>query len=263
MKIIDVHAHIFPDKISKKAVQSISDFYETPMQHAGSTKELIESGEKIGVEKYLVFSTATKKEQVESINSFILSEVFKNDKFIGLGTMYKGYKNYENELLKLKQNGIKGIKLHPDFQKFDFNDKELFPIYDFLAENNMFVLTHAGDYRYGFSHPEKIADIAKKFPKLNIIGAHFGGWSQWDIALKVLNLPNMYFDTSSTFGFTNHEDAKKAFNTFDNTHIFFGTDFPMWDHQAELQNIMNLKLSDDVLENVLYGNFMNFYNNLK
>lgn len=263
MKIIDVHAHIFPTKISEKAVQSISDFYEIPMQHSGSNKELIESGDKIGVEKYLVFSTATKKEQVESINSFILSEVEKNEKFIGLGTMYKGYENYEKELLNLKSKGINGIKLHPDFQKFDFNDKELFPIYDFLAENNMFVLTHAGDYRYGFSHPEKIADIAKKFPKLNIIGAHFGGWSQWDIALNVLNLPNMYFDTSSTFGFSDASHAKKAFDVFDNTHIFFGTDFPMWDHKTELENIMKLKLSDDILENVLYNNFINFYNSIK
>lgn len=259
MKIIDTHAHIFPSKIADKAVGSISDFYSTKMQHKGSDDALIESGSKIGVEKYLVFSTATKPQQVESINDFILEEINSHEEFIGLGTMFKGYEHYADELERLKKAGVHGIKLHPDFQKFDFNDKELFPVFDTLVQLNMFVLTHAGDYRYGYSHPEKIADVAKKFPKLNIIGAHFGGWSQWDIARDVLNLPNMYFDTSSTMGFKGLDEAKKGFETFDNTHIFFATDFPMWDHEKELENIMSLNLSPTVTENVLFNNFVSFY----
>ena len=44
MKIIDAHAHIFPKKIADKAVQSISDFYETPMTHKGYAESLKESG---------------------------------------------------------------------------------------------------------------------------------------------------------------------------------------------------------------------------
>ena len=214
MKIIDAHAHIFPSKIADKAVESISHFYETPMKHRGSSEALIESGSKIGVEKYLVFSTATKLEQVESINDFIIEETKKHNEFIGLGTMFKGFENFENELLKLKNHGIHGIKLHPDFQKFDINDSALFPVYDILSQLNMFIITHAGDYRYGYSHPEKIADVAKEFPNLNIIGAHFGGWSQWDISFECLNLPNMYFDTSSTMGFAGLDIVKKAFDKF-------------------------------------------------
>ncbi len=262
MKIIDTHAHIFPQKIADKAVNSISEFYETPMKHHGYAESLIKSGDKIGVEKYLVFSTATKKEQVESINDFIISQLDEYPQFIGLGTMFLGYEDFEKEILKLKGKGIKGIKLHPDFQKFNFDDDELFPIYNLLSELNMFVLTHAGDYRYGYSHPERIAKVAKKIPKLNIIAAHFGGWSQWDIAFEKLVLPNVYFDTSSTMGFAGLETAKKAFNIYDNTHIFFASDFPMWDHEKELENLQRLNISEDVLENVLGKNFEDFYNNL-
>ena len=263
MKIIDIHAHIFPEKIADKAVKSISDFYETPMQHKGYAESLIKSGDKIGVDKYLVFSTATKKEQVESINNFILEETKKYPQFIGLGTMYLGYENFKEELLRLKDNNIKGIKLHPDFQKFDFNDEGLFPIYDLLSELNMFVLTHAGDYRHGYSHPEKIAKIAKMFPKLNIIAAHFGGWSQWDIAFNELDLPNVYYDTSSTMGFAGLDIAKKAFTKYDPSHIFFGSDFPMWDHEKELENLQKLGVSEDIIENVMGNNFDKFYNSLK
>lgn len=263
MKIIDTHAHIFPEKIADKAVKSISDFYETPMKHRGYAESLIKSGDKIGVDNYLVFSTATKTEQVESINNFILEQLKEYPQFIGLGTMFLGFENYESELLKLKDNNIKGIKLHPDFQKFNFDDEGLYPIYDTLSELNMFVLTHAGDYRYGFSHPERIAKIAKKFPKLNIIAAHFGGWSQWDIAFNELVLPNVYFDTSSTMGFAGLDIAKKAFKVYDNSHIFFASDFPMWDHVQEFENLQNLGIPEQTLENVMGKNFEDFYNSLK
>ena len=260
MKIIDTHAHIFPDKIAQKAVKSISDFYDgTVMTHIGSSEELIKSGNAIGVEKYLVFSTATAVHQVESINSFIIEQTKQYEQFIGLGTMFTGYENFENVLNRLKDNGINGIKLHPEFQRFNFDSQELYPLFDALVSMNMFVLTHAGDYRFEYSHPHRIAKIAKAFPGLNIIAAHFGGWSQWDIALNCLNLPNVYVDTSSTIEFDGDKYAKRAFEIFDNSHIFFGTDYPMWDHEKELENIKRLGLSEEVFENIMYNNFCEFY----
>ena len=262
MKIIDAHAHIFPEKIADKAVQSISNFYETPMMHKGYAESLINSGNQIDVDNYLVFSTATKAEQVESINNYIIEEIRLHSQFIGLGTMFLGYENFEEELLRLKENNIKGIKLHPDFQKFNFDDEGLYPIYDVLSELNMFVLTHAGDYRYGYSHPERIAEIGKKFPKLKIIAAHFGGWSQWDIAFNKLVLPNVYYDTSSTMGFAGLEIAKKAFKAYDNSHIFLASDFPMWDHKEEFENLQKLGLHEQTLENVMGKTFDDFYNSL-
>ena len=132
-------------------------------------------------------------------------------------------------------------------------------MYSVLSDLNMFVLTHAGDFRYGFSHPERIAKIAKMFPKLNIIAAHFGGWSQWEIAKDYLILPNVYYDTSSTMGFTDMSVVNDLLNVYDKTHIFFGTDFPMWDHQDELNNLMSTNLKEKEIEDILYNNFCEFY----
>lgn len=260
MKIIDAHSHIFPEKIEKKAVKSIGDFYGMDnMSHSGSSEELKKSGSAIGVEKYLVFSTATTPKQVQRINRFINSECEKHSEFIGLGTMHIGYEDFEEEIKFLKSVGIRGIKLHPDFQEFAFNDEKMMPIYECLNAEKMFVLTHSGDKRYSFSNPEKVCDVAKKFPDLNIIAAHFGGWSEWESARDLLNLPNVYFDTSSTLGFEGKKYAIEILNKFDKTHFFFGTDFPMWDHEKELSRFLSLKLSDKDTEDILYNNFKNFY----
>ena len=263
MKIIDAHAHIFPDKIAEKAVASIGHFYEMDtMTHRGRTEDLLSSGD--AVDRFLVFSTATTAKQVESINRFIYGECEKHpDKLIGLGTMHPEYENFQEEMHWLKSHGIYGIKLHPDFQHFAINDERMMDFYEFLAEEHMFLLTHSGDHRYSFSNPDKVADVAKRFPKLKMIAAHFGGWSEWDKSLHILNLPNVYFDTSSTFPFIGTDIMQKALKQVDPSHLFFGSDFPMWDPKDEIETIKSFNLGEKLTEDILGNNFAAFYRQVK
>ena len=264
MRIIDTHAHIFPEKIAQKAVESISAFYGgTPMRHAGTAEALLASGEAAGIEKYLVFSTATKAEQVEAINNFILEACAAHPQFIGLGTMHPGYAHFEEELARIRARGIKGIKLHPDFQQFNLDDARMEPVFDALVQNGMFLLTHSGDYRYDFSHPGRIAKVSHKFPQLRIIAAHCGGWQRWEEARAYLRLPNIYVDTSSTIPFAGGQAVLEAVDAFGSDHVFFGTDFPMFDHKESLEALLELGLPERELENILYYNFAAFYGSLK
>ena len=59
-----MHTHIFPDKISDKAVEAVGSFYGIKMLRKGTSKDLVEDGEKIGAARYLVNSTATRPSQV-------------------------------------------------------------------------------------------------------------------------------------------------------------------------------------------------------
>jgi len=260
MKIIDVHAHIFPQKIEKIATEAIGAFYDYPMKHSGSVARLLESGERAGVTGYVVFSTATTPAQVVKINDFILGECAENAQFIGLGTMHPHFDDYKAELDRIYAAGVRGIKLHPDFQKFFIDCDELLPIFEYLQEKHMFLITHAGDPRHHFSDPRRVARVAKLYPQLNIIAAHFGGWGEWALGRESLaDLPNIYVDTSSTFGCSGIENVKKGFEAFDNSHIFFGDDFPMWDHAEEIAMLRSLGLPQDVLDGVLGGNFERFF----
>lgn len=261
MKIIDVHAHIYPPKIEAKAVNAIREFYDRPyMAHKGAEDALLESGKNAGITDYLVFSTATVPHQVEKINDFIIDTVSRHDEFIGAGTIHIDYEDNLRELKRIYDAGIRGIKFHPDFQKFNIDDERLYPSFELLEDMGMFFITHAGDPRYPFSHPERIARVAKRFPKLKIIAAHFGGWMTWDIARHCLaDLDNVYFDTSSTYGFGGIEPMIEGFKVFDNTHLFFGCDYPMWDHKEELETLYSLNLDEKTLKGVLYNNFAEFY----
>ena len=298
MIISDTHAHIFPEKIARAAVTATGHFYENVecgkhvsmadmTRHGGTVAELVTEGRKAGIGRFLVFSTATTPHQVESVNNFIAREcalhggaaseavlpaedsadsrdadVSQDPVFVGAGTMHIDYPDFEKELDRAKELGLKGIKLHPDIQRFALDDERILPLYGLLGERNMFLIAHTGDYRYRYSNPDKMAKIAKLFPKTKFIAAHFGGWGEWEKARGILALDNVWVDTSSTWAFTGAEAMKKAFESFDRSHIFFGSDYPMWNPGEELKTIYQLGLDEKTIEDVLGGNFERFLEEL-
>lgn len=255
--IIDFHAHIYPDKIAEKATKAIADFYNAPMKYNGHPEELITSGSKIGVTNYIVHSTATTEKQVESINNFILSEVQKHSEFIGFGTIHPDYVNFEKELNRIKTAGLKGIKLHPDFQKFQIDTPKMDDIYNVMAELKLPVLVHAGDCRYDFSGPKRIRHVLEKHPDLTVIAAHFGGYTEWDNSIEYLVGQNVFFDTSSTLWKLPVDKANSMIKQHGIEKFLFGSDFPMWDHTQEFERFNNLNLNKSEKEQILYFNAKN------
>ena len=263
--IYDMHTHIFPQKIAEKAVSSIGGFYGIPMVKKGFSEDLIESGSEIGVDKYLVCSTATTPLQVTAINSFVSGEVSRHPEFIGFGTMHPGFDDICGEVDRITKIGLVGIKLHPDFQKFAIDDREAYPIYE-AAEGRLPILFHTGDKRYSYSNPERVLKILKDFPKLTCICAHLGGYSEWEsvVALKgYLGNPNIYFDTSSSIRFIDPKESVDIIRAHGVEHVFWGTDYPMQNHTAELEDFMKLDLTDTERTMIFRENAVRFIGEVK
>ncbi|MCQ2232557.1 MAG: amidohydrolase family protein [Paludibacteraceae bacterium] len=252
--IIDFHAHIYPAKIAEKASDTIGQFYNIQMKYKGSPESLLESGSQIGVDRYIVHSTATAPHQVESINNYIIGEVAAHPEFIGFGTIHPEYENYENELIRIYSAGLMGIKLHPDFQKFPIDLREMDDIYEVIAGLKMPILVHAGDYRYDYSGPKRIAHVLEKHPTLKVVAAHFGGYTQWEDSEKYLVGKNVWFDTSSSLWKLTPDEAMRMIRNHGVEKMLFGVDYPMWDHQEELERFNRLPLTQEEREAILYKN---------
>ncbi|MBQ3893890.1 MAG: amidohydrolase, partial [Clostridia bacterium] len=252
----DMHTHIFPPKIAEKATGAIGAFYGIPMSRRGFADDLVASGAPVGVVKYLVCSTATTPMQVTAINSYIASETAKHPEFVGYGSLHPAFDDIPAEVDRMISLGLRGIKLHPDFQKFAIDDREAFAIYE-AAEGRLPILFHTGDRRYQYSNPERVVRVLREFPNLTVICAHLGGYSEWDSALglkKYLGNPNIYIDTSSSARLTDPETAVKIIRKHGADRVFWGTDYPMWDHKSELEIFMKLPLTDDEKEKILFKN---------
>ena len=134
--IIDCHCHVYPDKIAEKAVGSIGSFYDLDMYYDGKASTLINHGDEIGVSHYVIFSVATTPHQVHSINSFI-AETVKNSGGImtGLGTLHPDSENIKGDIEEIKRLGLKGVKMHPDFQRFRIDDEKCNRIYEYYSSD--------------------------------------------------------------------------------------------------------------------------------
>lgn len=260
-EIFDAHSHIFPEKIAENATVSIGNFYEMPMDSTGISSKLIESGKKIGVKRYLVCSTATTPHQISAINSFIASECKIHKEYYGLGTTHADSTDIEGDIEQILSLGLHGVKLHPDFQKFNADSPEAFKIYEQM-EGRLPLMIHCGDNRYDFSAPQRIANIHKNFPKLKIQAAHLGGYQRWEDAESCLvGLgENVCFDISSSMAFISPQKAIHMIKTYGIDKCLFGSDFPMWNHTEELERFLSYGFSEEENRLILSENFKRFYN---
>ena len=247
-KVINAHCHIYPEKIASKAVKGIRDFYDLDMSLNGKVDNLIEDGNKVGVVHYLVHSVATTPKQVRSINEFISSVT-------GFGTLHPDSDDIEGDFEHLIDLGLKGVKLHPDFQQFALNEDKAFKLGEVINEDNVPVLIHCGDYRYNYSNPEQLKPFLEKFPDMLVIGAHFAGWSVWAEATeKLAGTPNLYVDLSSSLYELSPQDAKKFIYKYGVDKVLWGTDYPMWEAESEMELFHKIGLTPEEENMILYEN---------
>ena len=253
-KIIDFHTHAFPKVLASKAVNNIGSHYSIPMSGTGKIEDLIKSAQKADITYLVLPSTATRPNQVQNINNWIAKQVrFSEGRIIGFGTLHPDMDGIEKEFNRIISLGLRGVKLHPDFQGFKADAPELDKIYS-LLENRLPLLIHAGDANLDNSSPERIARILDRFPKLTLIAAHLGGYMQWREAMEYLAGKNLYLDTSSTLHYMDTEFAMQIIKTHGAKRIVFGTDYPAVLHTDELERFMALKLSRQERQDILYNN---------
>lgn len=255
-KVINSHCHIYPEKIASKAVEGIKNFYDLNMSLNGRTDDLIKDGSKVGVVHYLVHSVATTPKQVKSINEFISYEVKShNGLFTGFGTLHPDSDDIEGDFNYLCDLGLKGVKLHPDFQLFALNEKKAFDLGEVIAAGDVPLLIHCGDFRYNYSNPEQLIPFLDKFPDLTVIGAHFAGWSMWEDATRQLaGRQNLYVDLSSSLYALSAETANELIHAYGTDKVLWGTDYPMWDSVSEMEYFNRIDLTDEERSMILYEN---------
>jgi uncharacterized protein len=254
LRIIDIHAHIFPDKIAHRAALAIGDFYQIPMNYDGTVSTLLELGKRAGVDASVVHSVATIPQQVKAINDFIAQTASLHPgKLIGFATMHPDYPSIGKEIDRAVSLGLKGIKIHPDFQKFLIDSKEAFHIYEAI-EGRLPILIHTGDYRYEYSKARRVLSIVEKFPRLDVICAHFGGWSEWEDSTTILQGSRVMVDTSSSLYALPCDRAGRLIRLYGADNVLFGSDYPMWGPEKELEYLNRIELTDEQREKILHGN---------
>ena len=253
MKFIDIHTHIYPDKIARKASDSVRDFYRIRGSYEmdGSADMLLTRGKEAGISRFVVLPVSNSPDRVRHINEFILEQEKQNPELIGFGTLHADMEKIQEEADWILQSGLKGIKMHPDSQRFPIDDPRLLPVYDAI-QGKLPVMLHMGDQRYNYSHPVRLRKVLDMFPGLEVIAAHFGGYSMFHTARELLWDTDCVFDVSSALMFMERGEAERYINGYGAERMAYGTDYPLWDPVEEVKRFLSLNLSERQFDQIAH-----------
>lgn len=252
MKIIDIHTHIYPDGIARKATDSVKNFYGIGNGTMdGTERMLLSRGKAAGIEQFVILPVAIRPDRVQNINHFILQKAKENHCLIPFGTVHAAMDHLTDEAERLIVSGVKGIKLHPDSQGFSVDDQRLFPLYE-IIRGRIPVLLHMGDKQHNYSHPIRLRKILDLFPGLDAIAAHFGGYGRYEASQELLLDTNCIMDISSSMMFMEPGIPEKYINVYGAERVAFGTDYPMFDPVDEVERFMRLRLTDEQKEQIAH-----------
>ena len=252
MRIIDIHTHIYPDDIAKKATESVKQFYQIGgADMDGTVSMLLHRGKQAGIDRFVVLPVAIRPDKAKNINDFILEQTQAHPELVGFGTVHAAMDDLDQEVQRILDMGLRGIKMHPDSQRFPIDDIRLYPMYEAI-QGRLPVMLHMGDHRYDYSHPIKLRKILDQFPRLQAIAAHFGGHTMYAQACDILKDTQCVFDVSSALMIMQPGDAEKYINIYGAERMAFGTDYPMWDPVTEVNRFLQLRLHPEQLEQIAY-----------
>ena len=254
--VIDFHTHCFPDMLAKKAIPMLSRLSgglipQTDGTLGGLKKHMKESG----VDKSCVMNIATNPHQMKSVNNF--AKEINSDSIISFGSIHPDAPDWEEELERIADMGLKGIKLHPDYQGFMADDEKMKPIYKKISELGLITLFHAG-FDYGFEPPYHcMPDSALKalaWFESPVILAHWGGIDcGFEVIEKLCGLP-VYFDTSFGYGSMPPIAQKRIIDKHGTDKLLFGSDCPWHSPAWEIRNLSTLGLTPEELEKIYHLN---------
>lgn len=274
--IIDIHTHVFPEKIAASTVKKLELLSHTHAFSDGSAAGLRASMDRAGVDACLVLPVATNPHQVPHVNdsSARMNDLGAETGIYSLGCIHPDFDGYREELSRIAALGLKGIKLHPEYQGTDFDDIRYLRILDRCGELGLMVLSHAG-LDIGFPgkdncSPAMVLRALKQVGPVKLVLAHMGGWRQWEQVEEFLWDTQVSIDTSYALGaiaplddgyyrpedlpLMGEDQFMGIVRKFGAERVLFGTDSP-WDDQAKaLKRLRALPLEPWELEAILGGN---------
>lgn len=260
--IIDFHAHCFPDSLAPRALESLKNHVLQPELFPTTDgtpigTERLTAG--AGVDRAVICNIATNPRQQHNVNSFAVSLAATSQTLYALGSLHPHGEDKRGELCRLRDAGIRGIKLHPDYMGIDIDSTDYIEIFTLCSEMGFFVLTHAGFDPYSPAHihapPEKILRLHENFPSLRLIAAHMGGFACAADSIKYLLGHDIWLDTSMSSQRPCERDMLcRILREHPADRLLFGSDTPWSYISEELDFLYSAGLDNERLDRILYKN---------
>lgn len=260
--LIDCHMHLFPDKLAPGTLENLSRIFGSAPFTDGTLKGTLDYIADGGIDQGIALHIATAPRSQRNVNTFALEcQQQSGGRLISFGSVHPDAPDAIDELHRIASMGLRGVKLHPDYQGFYFNDTRCYPIYEEIAMLGLPLTVHTGFDPLSpndFHAPAAaVAQVARDFPNLTIIAAHMGGMGFGAPEEETLfSMKNVYFDTAVLSACYRGREAqlKEHLRRRGPDHVLFGTDCP-WDTVESIRAALeSAGLSARALDQIYYEN---------
>ena len=172
-----------------------------------------------------------------------------------------------DEVRRIKDLGLHGLKFNPGRQHFYANEPRFAPLWELAAELGLICLFHTGmmgngagvrgglGFKLKYTAPiPYLDDIAADHPDLTLISAH-PGWPWQDEQLAMArHKANVYLDLSGWAPRYFPPQLVQQVNRLIPDRVLFGSDWPVITPERWIAEFNDLPLDDDVRQKILLGN---------
>ncbi len=271
--IIDFHTHNFPAALAPRALEvmcgKLAECGHSALVPCGDGTVATELADmdRSGVDICVNCPVCTRPRDFEAIVRRALAvrggsegaEAVK--RIVQLGSINPTDEAFRERIRVLRENGIPGIKLHPNYQGIRLDDPALVPFFAELRDAGLFVISHCG-FDPGYVHapsvagPHEIAALLRAVPGLRFVAAHVGGEYDNDPGAvdSLLEFPNCLIDTAVMYLRYGADEPRRIVSTWPADRIVFGTDYFWRDQKTLVEWVRSLRPSQDDLELIFHGN---------
>ena len=253
---IDVHTHVWPDKIAERALSGAG--LDIPVRGDGTVAGLEQVMRGAGIDRAVCLGVANLPEQVDGANRFAGS-LNSRPGLIGFGSVHAGLTPAEN-VDSLRRHGLAGAKVHPLFQDYRLDDPSLLETLDAMRDDFV-VITHVGSGKdpsvSARCTPPMLRDLIRQLPGLRLVACHFGGFRELEQAEELIVGQDVYLDTSwpPSLADLDPDRIGRLIERHGPDRVVFASDWPMADPAREIEAIENLGLSAEATAGILGENF--------
>jgi predicted TIM-barrel fold metal-dependent hydrolase len=236
ISILANHAHVFPEAVNPNA----------------TIDRLLRLLDTCGIAQAICF--APFGQQVDGFdlpgghNAWLARELKRHgDRLYGFGTIDFRRDDIAAQVREAVDLGFRGLKLHPNTQRFDILGEKQLAAYAAAEAANLFLTFHSGVHHYRLANYRvtKFDEVAHQFPRLRFTLEHVGGYSFFNEALAVIfnNIPfppnpakprgNVFGGLTSCFTpnylrfwYLSPERLQELLMQVGAEYLIFGMDFP-------------------------------------
>jgi predicted TIM-barrel fold metal-dependent hydrolase len=255
VRVIDIHAHAWPDAVAAKAVPSLAEEGGVDAFGDGTIAGLVAAMDRAGIDASVVQPVATKPGQVRAINDW--AATLTSARIVPFGAMHPGLEDPAAEIARMASLGLRGFKMHPEYQTFEPHEPRMDPIYAAASAHGLVVFFHAGaDIAFPTVRgtPASFARVLHAWPGLKVVLAHLGGYRRWSEVTDLLAGADVWLDTAFTLGHLPDDELVALARAHGTGRVLLGTDAPWSDSASEIARLRSLPFSPSELQGILGGN---------